>query len=587
MGRIPDETIQAIRDRIDLVELIGRYVSLKQSGRNHKGLCPFHEEKTPSFNVNADRQIYHCFGCGEGGNAFGFLMQKENLTFPEAARELAREAGIEIRDSDPEVTSQAERLRAAGEVAQAFYRAQLASPAGAGARRYLEERGLDAAIIEYFGVGFAPDRWDGLADELRRREISGQIGAQAGLLAERRQGPGHYDRLRGRVVFPIRDARGRILGFGGRALGKDQEPKYLNGPETPIYRKREVLFGFPGALEPMRTHGRAVVVEGYFDVVALHRAGVPEAIATCGTALTEEHARELLRRTREVVLLFDGDAAGERAMRSALEVLLPVGLRVRAVVLPGDDDPDTYLEREGPDALRARVDEAAPALEEVVRAACAGRLATPWERADAVHAVAPLLAKVVDPIERGEFMRLLAMRTGVRQEDVESVVVGERGGAREEPADLVAPRRRGPEDRWLRNLALAVLDHPQLAARIPLDELVLLYPDAPAQRFVVELVMALSEGADPAASLAGDAHGEYTELAAAEREPMDEDGARRAIDETVETLRRRAHRRDRTASTRRFEGEGSADERSLLELKDEQIRRRRELYRVPPDSTRH
>jgi DNA primase len=425
MSRIPDETIQAIRDRIDLVELIGRYVALKSSGRNHKGLCPFHDEKTPSFNVNADRQIFHCFGCGAGGNAFTFLMRHENLTFPEAVRELGRQVGIEVRESDSAEAGLYERLRGVNDAAQAFFREELASPRGAGARAYLAERGLDAESVERFGIGLAPDRWDGLLERLRRAQIPAEASERAGLLVER-EGGGHYDRLRGRVTFPIRDARGRVLGFGGRALGAGQEPKYLNSPETPIYRKREVLFGFPGALEPMRRVGRAVVVEGYFDVVALHRAGVGESVATCGTALTAEHARDLRRRTREVVLLFDGDDAGRRATRAALEALLPAGLRVRDAQLPAGDDPDTHLEREGAEALRRLLDEAPPALEAAIADACAGGLSTPWERADAVHAVAPLVALVVDPVERGEFARLLAMRTGVREEDVEAAVVAAR-----------------------------------------------------------------------------------------------------------------------------------------------------------------
>jgi DNA primase len=333
----------------------------------------------------------------------------------------------------------------------------------------------------------------------------------------------------------------------------------------------------------MRRSGRAVVCEGYFDVVALHRAGVSEAVATCGTALTPEHARDLKRRTREVVLLFDGDAAGRRAARAALEVLLPVGLRVRDVCLPPAEDPDTLLAREGAEALKALVDGAAPALEVQITDAAHSCLATPWERADAVHAVAPLIALVADPVERGEFARLLAMRTGVREEDVDAAVRGaHRGGpVDEDEAFLPAPRRRGPEDRWLANLAAAVLDHPQLAADVPLEEIAALQPDAVTGPFLGQLVAVLARGAQPEAELEGEAHAFFTELAAAEREPHDEEAARRAIHETLETLRKHSQRRERRDSTRAAV-QGQGDEQALLSLKEEQLRRRRQLNQLSP-----
>jgi DNA primase len=587
MGRIPDETIQAIRDRVDLVELIGRYVALKSAGRNHKGLCPFHEEKTPSFNVNADRQIFHCFGCDAGGNGFTFLMRHENLTFPEAVRELGRQVGVEVQESDSRETGLYEQLRELNDVAHSFFRAELASPRGEVARSYLTQRGLDADVVESFEIGLAPDRWDAVVAHLSQRRVPASLGEKAGLLIERKSG-GHYDRLRGRVVFPIRDARGRILGFGGRAIGSDQEPKYLNGPETAIYRKREVFYGLPMALEPMRRAERAVVVEGYFDVVALHRAGVGEAVATCGTALTEDHARELHRRTRQVVLLFDGDEAGRRAARAALEILLPAGLRVRHVALPSGDDPDTLLAREGAEALKRLVDRAPPALEAQIAEACSRGLATPWERADAVHAVAPLVALVVDPVERGEFARLLAMRTGVREEDVDAAIRGaRRGGVEDDEVAAPAPRRRGPEDRWFGNLAAAVLDHPGLADRVPLDELALLFPDSAALPPAAELIARVAAGDDPAVELQGEARALYTQLATSEREPLDDEATARSIDETIENLRRRSHRRERKASTLALARGEAVDSDDLLRLKEEQLRRRRELWTQPPDPVRH
>jgi DNA primase len=274
--------------------------------------------------VSPERGIFHCFGCGAGGNVFAFLMRHENLTFPEAARALARECGVEIPETSGGDVGESERLVAANQVAQRIYRAALAGTEGGTARAYLAGRGLDAAACERFGLGFAPDRWDAVVQALAAARIPPALGERAGLLAARESG-GHYDRLRGRVTFPIQDARGRIVGFGGRAIAPEQEPKYLNTPETPLFRKRESFYGFPAALEAIRRAERAVVVEGYFDRIALAEAGLAEGVATCGTALGPEHARQLRRRTREVVLLFDGDDAGARAVERALEVCLPAG----------------------------------------------------------------------------------------------------------------------------------------------------------------------------------------------------------------------------------------------------------------------
>lgn len=313
MGRIPEATIREICERADVTDVIGRHVELKQAGRNWKGLCPFHDEKTPSFNVNPDRQIFHCFGCGEGGDVIGFLVKHENLTFPEAVRMLAAELGIEIAESSSSDRSENERIFAALDCAQRCYRSALESPVGAPAQRYLAGRGIDSETVDRFGLGFAPDAWDTVARELERAKIPAEVGLAAGLLNERQSG-GHYDRMRGRVTFPISNVRGQVIAFGGRAIGVDQEPKYLNTPESAVYQKRRSFFGYPFALGPIGRSGRAIICEGYFDVIALARAGVEEGLATCGTALTSEHAHQLSRRTREVSLVFDGDQAGQKAM---------------------------------------------------------------------------------------------------------------------------------------------------------------------------------------------------------------------------------------------------------------------------------
>jgi len=572
VGLIPDEIIQQIRERVDLVDLVGRFVTLKKAGRNYKGLCPFHGEKTPSFNVNSDRQAFYCFGCQAGGNAITFLMKIENLSFPEAARALARERGIEIPETDTGERGVSERLFEANEVAQAAYRAALATP-GNPALAYLGKRGVDAASIERFGIGFAPDRWDFVAQRLREKGIPAELGERAGILAPRPSG-GHYDRLRGRVTFPIRDTRGRILGFGGRALAPDQEPKYLNTPESPIFRKRESFYGFPFALDPIRRGERAVVVEGYFDLIALHRAGVEAALATCGTALSADHARDLRRRTQEVVLFFDGDEAGQRAMERALQALLPEGLRLRAAALPAGEDPDSFLLGAGAEALRRLVDQSVPALDRVIERAVGRGRSTAWEKADAVAAVAPLIALIASPVERGETEQRLAFAIGISLQHVEAAVRAVGRGEDPREAVPIEPRRSGPEDRNLHQLARSLVQHPQLAERIPRDDLAALVPAGPVREMIEVLVVVAGEGhgfdlEKSSERLAGEARSLLWRFAAAD-ETLDEAAAAQTIVETLAWLRKRRRVEQKRAITRRMH-EPNADSAALLGEKQRQL----------------
>jgi len=582
MGRIPEETIQAIRDRVDVVDLIGRYVTLKKAGRSFKGLCPFHQEKTASFTVNPERGIFHCFGCGESGNAITFLMRHENLTFPEAARVLAAECGIEIPQTDGGEPGVAERILRANGVAQELYREALMASQGELARAYLEGRGVGLEIAERFGVGFAPDRWDAVTNALARSRIPAAVGEKAGLLKERERG-GHYDLLRGRITFPIQDVRGRVIGFGGRALRSDQEPKYLNTLESPVFRKREGFYGFPFALEPIRRSDRAVVVEGYFDLIALHRAGIEESVATCGTALTEGHARNLRRRTRNLVLLFDGDEAGQRAVVRALEVVLPQGLRVCAAALPASEDPDDFLTRNGAEALRDLIDSAPPALELAIQRAVAGGCETPWEKADAVAAVAPLLAVLPDPVERGEYTRRLAMVCGSDARDVEAAVRrvargesapdrGDSGGA---PVRIATP-----EDRRFADIVQILLEHPAHAALVDEDALLACAPDEVWRELTASVLgECRGEGGVDVAALADHCEGLARErllrlASRAEGLFDDADRALRALRDTVAWLEKRRQRIEAKALTARLRIP-SEDHEALLLEKDRQLERLR------------
>jgi len=578
VGRIPEDTLQAVRDRVDIVDLVGRHVGLKKAGRSYKGLCPFHHEKTPSFVVTPERGTWHCFGCGEGGNAFTFLMRHENLTFPEAVRSLAAELGIEIPESDGGERGVLEGVLRANALAHEYYQRALFGEEGRGARDYLAGRGLGEADARRLGIGFAPDRWEGVAEVLRRGSVPAELAERAGLVRAR-SGGGHYDLLRGRVVFPIQDARGRVIGFGGRALAAGQDPKYLNTPESPVFRKREAFYGLPQALEPMRKSDRAIVVEGYFDQIALAQAGLGEAIATCGTALTAEHAKGLGRRTRNLVLLFDGDEAGQRAMLRALEVVLPAGLRVRAAALPGGVDPDDFLRREGPEALRRLVDEAAPALEVAITRAAAAGCRTPWERADAVAAVVPLLALVPDPVERGEFARRLALAVGADPADVAAALRRERKGDEPEPAPS-GPRRASDEDRHFATLLRLLIDHAAELTHVDEAELLGLAPDD-GWRTVAAALLAAPAGtlASLVDALEGEARLRFSALANEPRPDLDlPERAPRIFRDELRWLSDRRDERERSAVKARI---ASGDPSALQELQD-RLARRGAARSVPP-----
>ncbi len=590
---IPESTIQEIRDRADIVSLISRYVELKQAGPNWKGLCPFHNEKTPSFNVNTDRQIFHCFGCGEGGNVFSFLMKHEGLTFPEAARTLAGELGIAIEEErgagDAGITQQ---IFEANELAQTLYREALRTPEGKIARAYLVSRGFDGKAADEFGIGYAPARWDAVATRLREARIKGEAAVEGGLLSERKSGQGYYDRIRGRLTFPIQDVRGRVIGFGGRALEPDQEPKYWNTPETPVFRKRQALYGYPAALEPIRRAKRVILCEGYFDRIAFARAGMGEALATCGTALTSEHGSQLRRRTKEVVLVFDGDEAGRAATEKALAVLLPHGLRVRAALIPGGADPDDYLNEHGADALRKLVDEAPDALELSIRNALRQGVATPDQKADVVALVAPLIARVSDAVSRDEYVRRLAMAVGASTPAVGAIVRDAARGSKDAPQvdhealGLSRARRDQPEERQLRALARLCLQRPDLIS----DEMALTLQDILPVGAWKSIILQILQAADEGLLLTGDRRGvdaiaiesrmdeeaqrRLREIAVDDT-PVDEDeGAEQVFDDLVGWFeRRRLDARQRELNRRMLDP--NADQDALLAEKQKQLQERR------------
>lgn len=364
-GRIPQAFIDELLTRIDIVDVVDARVPLTKMGKDFKARCPFHDEKTPSFTVSADKQFYHCFGCGVHGSAIGFLMEYEHMSFPEAVEELAGAAGMPVpKDSraDSEPAEAGADLSGALQEADRYYRLQLREhPQAHHAVEYLKRRGLSGEIAARFGLGYAPEGWDNLVRALGRSEAQLQNLLRAGLLAKRESG-GYYDRFRNRIIFPIHDYRGRIIGFGGRVLDQG-EPKYLNSPETPLFHKGREMYGLYLARETIRREQRALVVEGYMDVVALAQFGIDFVVATLGTATTREHVERLFRFTPDVTFCFDGDRAGRQAAWRALENALPAlhdGRQISFLFVPEGEDPDSLVRKEGRDAFLARQGQATP-----------------------------------------------------------------------------------------------------------------------------------------------------------------------------------------------------------------------------------
>jgi DNA primase len=403
--------VERVREATDIVSLIGAHVALKKMGARLGGLCPFHQEKTPSFYVNPTMQAYHCFGCGVGGDVFSFVMQHEKMTFPEALRYLADQAGIPLPDRRGPSSDQLERIREALRVARNFYRGYLegARPEGAAGRAYLDGRGIDSQSREKYELGVAPEAWDALL-RYARALVSDRVLIESGLAVES-SGGRIYDRFRHRLMIPLESSGGSPVGFGGRALG-DQEAKYVNSPETPVYRKGSMLFGVAPAREGIRSAGRVVVVEGYFDVIALMQAGVPGVVGTCGTALTPEQATLLKRLSERVLLLFDGDAAGLRAALRALPILAGEVPHVRVAFPPPGIDPDLWVRQNGTEAVETALERAREPLAFLEDLMTAGHLT----RAEAARQGTELMARIQDPLSRDLWIQEASGRFGVRSE---------------------------------------------------------------------------------------------------------------------------------------------------------------------------
>ncbi len=471
---IPDDVVEEVRQRADIVEILGEHVALKRSGKDFKARCPFHEERTPSFYVVPSKGFYKCFGCGESGDVFTFLMKRLGLSFVDAVKHVAERSGVEIR----EVSRQGEEdpfrhLFEANAFARQYFSEVLWSETGGqGARTYLEGRGIGRETAERFGLGYAPEEWRSLREAAAKHGIEDSVLLEVGLLVRRDEGKEPYDRFRNRIIFPIESVSGRVLAFGGRVLGKVEKnvPKYLNSPESTIYHKGETLYGLAWARNAIRREEGALVVEGYMDAVSLAAHGLENVAAPLGTSMTEEQARLLGRYCTRVYLLFDSDPAGLRATFRAGDLLLAAGLHPAVVTLPPGEDPDTIVRQEGPDAVREYLSQSVDVLDRKLQILEEKDYFSSIERIrGAVDRLLPTLRAAKDPALRDIYVAKVAEKTGVRRETLEAEL--ERGdhpspGRPRPPArrpEAGKPLRLGPE-RKLLHLLIRARDYVDRAA---------------------------------------------------------------------------------------------------------------------------
>jgi DNA primase len=496
-----------VKQQADIVRVVGEYVRLKKSGQNFSGLCPFHSEKTPSFAVHPVKQIYHCFGCGVGGDVFKFVMEMEKISFPEAIRVVAEKCGIAVpraRERTPEERQENQQRTSLVEMhreAAAFFAQTLnGTPEGRAAKAYLLDRGLDSEAVARFGIGFAPSGGEALLRAMKQKypekvlEVSG--------LFSRDQSGRLYDRFRRRVMFPIANESGKIVAFGGRALGDDL-PKYLNSPETPIYSKSNVLYHLDRAKEALRQRDFAVLVEGYMDAIAVALAGISNVVASCGTSLTEPQVKLLTRFTRRIIVNYDPDTAGQAATERSLTLLLEQGVEVRVLALPGGKDPDSFIRAEGAAAYTKLLNEAPPYVDYLISRARQMDLTSAEGKLRAVNFLMPYVQRVPDRILRSEWATRIAQQLRIEEpvlrESMRKAANERRSEVKARP-ELVGRAGKPAERRLVQMLIEAEEFRSQLAQEIRAEEL---HQGLETERILAVLVAACESGERPdAATLA-------------------------------------------------------------------------------------
>jgi DNA primase len=530
-GLIPQDFIDDLIARADIVEVVGRRVQLKKAGREFKACCPFHDEKTPSFTVSPGKGFYHCFGCGAHGTAIGFLMEYDHMSFVEAIESLAATMGVDVpRDESDRPARRYDELFSLLDSVSRYFQACLKdAPA---AVEYVKNRGIDGSTAKRFGIGYAPDGWSNVLDKFGKSPEAVERLLATGLIIAKDNG-GHYDRFRDRIVFPIRDARGRTIGFGGRTLG-DGEPKYLNSPETVLFHKGRELYGLYEARQALRQIDQLVVVEGYMDAVALARHGIDFVVATLGTATTPEHLNRLFRLTDNVCFAFDGDRAGRQAAWRALENALPEireGRQIRFLFLPDGQDPDSYVNAFGTDAFLKALDEAV-ALSEFLIEELAGQvdMSTVDGRARLAELARPLVNRIPTGIYRELLIESLAEAVGLTAAKIEQMLGSEKPGSRSAglaPGKRAARARRATgQPSIVQHAVSLVVNYPSAALKADAEKL------TGVNRKGTDLLIALIETvqAEPNISTAGiverfrhDEQGRFLGRLAASELPLDEE----------------------------------------------------------------
>jgi len=418
---IPDHIIDEIRDRADIVAVISDHVVLKKAGKNYKGLCPFHSEKTPSFSVSPEKRIYHCFGCGTGGNVFKFLMEIQSISFPDAIKILAERTGIPLPRNNSDSSSdprqkEREALRKINEAATRYFQSLLKNPeAGLSARNYLKSRHFDSKTLERYRVGWAAPSWRGLLTHVQQKgSVAQEQLIKSGLVTKKEDGSSVYDRFRGRVIFPIKDLHSNIIGFGGRSIDEENQPKYLNSPETPLYQKSETLFGMDQAKLAIRKENQVILVEGYFDQMRAVQNGIEHVVATCGTALTPKQASILRNHAETAVLVFDSDSAGRSAAEKGFDILLEQGLNVKIVVLPEGQDPDSFIHEQGAENFLEKIRNAKPFMESYIDVLVKeSPNKTPEDRVKMANQILPWLVKIKNTVERTAWLENFTSKTNI------------------------------------------------------------------------------------------------------------------------------------------------------------------------------
>ena len=578
-GLIPQHFIDELLARVDIVEVVDRRVPLKKTGQNYTARCPFHDEKTPSFSVNPDKQFYYCFGCGAGGNAIGFLMEYERLEFPQAVDTLATVAGLEVpreRVENPEKASKRKDLHSLMAQAAEHYQRQLKQHKDSQrAKDYLIKRGLSGEIAKAFQVGFAPPGWDNLLQALGSDEQSKQLLIDAGMLIS---GDNKlYDRFRDRIMFPILDNRGQVIAFGGRVLG-DEKPKYLNSPETEIFHKGRELYGLYQARKAVRNLERLIIVEGYMDVVALAQHGIPYAVATLGTATSEDHLRKVFRYCPEVVFCFDGDEAGRKAARRAMETVLPVmedGRQARFLFMPDGEDPDTQVRAIGTARFEQQILTAKPLEDYFFEAVSEGANADSLEgKARISKRAAPLIQQLPPGVYRELMMDALSKRTGLSASALQNILQHnpppEPAAKESRPAGEAPPKKpvapppppSTKRDTLLYMISLLLL-HPGAASALQDETLPEL--DSPYLDTLQAVLKLLKKRPESSTAMMlghwqGQAESDVLTLALSLEKPnYDSEKAASALQECLQQLRQRQHQRELSSTVDKLRNANYAD----------------------------